>query len=196
MGYKWLIQIFVMFIMCGQYAYGVTEITNCDGLQNIRDNLSETYIITKLIDCKDKKFIPIGSGTAPFTGVLISSKPEYVITNLTIRAESTAPVGIFHTIKHAAIDKISIINAKGIGVNLESNGLGGDHSGLLAGTAINSRLTNIRISDSLILGHDYVGAVVGLAHGGSFDHIDVKYTRVGGCNSLGGLVGCLGSKRL
>lgn len=80
--------------VCGQYVVNedtITKISNLDGLKAIANNLSGIYMLTADIDLLNEKWTPIGTESAPFTGMLFGN--GFKIKNLTL--SNLANCGLF-----------------------------------------------------------------------------------------------------
>jgi YD repeat-containing protein len=97
------------------------EIKDADDLNNIRNNLAGSFRLADDIDLSGVDWLPIGTRTAPFTGVLDGN--GYTISNLTVNRPAQNDVGLFG-------------RNGGTIVNLElsdANITGADNTGAIAG---------------------------------------------------------------
>lgn len=171
----------------------ITEITTCDELQLMNNDLTENYTLMNDIDCSattgwngGEGFVPIGNNSTAFTGTLDGK--NYTISNLYIHHvavddydSSASYQGLFGYIGTGAdLSNIKIVNANITG----NNTVGG-----LVGYADNATITNCQTSGTITAGASYVGGLIGQAN---FVTID-KSSSTANVNSLqgtsGGLVG-------
>jgi hypothetical protein len=163
-------------------------ITNCIGLQNMKDDLTANYTLGNNIDCSDtinwndgNGFEPIGN---PFTGNFDGN--GFSISNLYINnvgeAENTY-VGLFGTAKGSSIGNVSLLN-----VNVTSKEAG---AGALVGSGNNVTIYSVYTS-GLVKAKMYVGGIIGLGltHNGPTKIEESKSDCVViGDNNVGGLAG-------
>ncbi len=127
-----------------QPAWGiVSQISNCQELQDIAKNNDKDYVIVKDIDCKDFIFIPIPD----FQGTLDGQ--DATIHNLTINADSQA--ALFRSARNAIIKNLQISDAEIVG---------GNYTATLIGNASGVTLKNIRVK-SKINSQSYSGGIAG-----------------------------------
>jgi len=131
------------------------QVTDCERLQSVNQNLSAHYVLTHNIDCTDtpnwnggKGFAPIGYAgdeeDCPFTGTLDGA--GYTIDGLTIiRADETYGQG---------------------GDDEENVGLIGLSNG--------ATIKNVHLTDAMIKGYHYVGGLVGYMQGGTVTNSSVN----------------------
>jgi hypothetical protein len=157
------------------------RITNCTGLQNIKNDLIAYYILGNDIDCgvapynTGPGFEPIGNSTNPFGGNLDGNLKR--IANLYINRPSSDYIGLFgYANSSAAISKAALVNAN---IN------GRDYVGALAGRSDGS-ISN-SYSTGSINGTNYIGGLAGYNNEtivNSYSTADVN-----GNDSVGGLAG-------
>ncbi|HEY4161046.1 MAG TPA: choice-of-anchor U domain-containing protein [Candidatus Saccharimonadales bacterium] len=126
------------------------QITDCERLQDLNQDLSAHYVLTHDIDCTDtpnwnsgQGFSPIGNDNdGPFTGTFDGA--GYTIDGLTeIRAD----------------DDVSTNFGNDPADNQEYIGL--------FGKTDNATITNANLTSAMIKGYQYVGGLVGYMNGGS-----------------------------
>jgi len=182
-----------------------TVINDAVELQAMQNNLSGYYLLGSDLDMTGETFTSIGTVSDPFTGGF--SGGGHAITGLEIDLEfSFDPQGLFGNIEDAFVSNIGLEN-----VNINS----GDAVGGLAGSALNSTLTNSYVTgvvksdfstggllgsaSNVIVTNSYTGAAVegdtysGGLVGSSFQGTSItnSYTTgaVDGLSIIGGLVG-------
>jgi len=132
------------------------QITDCERLQDLNQNLSAHYVLTHDIDCTDtpnwnggQGFLPIGTDGAAFTGTLDGA--GYKIDGLTeIRADDDVNTN-FNT------DPTT---------NQEYIGLFGETDG--------ATITDTNLTSAMIKGYEYVGGIVGYMNGGTISSSSVN----------------------
>lgn len=131
------------------------QVTDCERLQSLNQNLSAHYVLTHDIDCTDtpdwnggKGFVPIGYAgddeDYPFTGTLDGAGYK--------------------------IDGLTIIRAD------ESYGQGGDDEervGLI-GLSDGATIKDVHLTDAMIKGFRYVGGLIGYMQGGTVEDSSVN----------------------
>ncbi len=164
-----------------------TEISDCAGLNNVRDDLSSKYKLTADIDASCMTS-PIGTDTTPFTGTFNGS--GYTISNLTINLPSAHHVGLFgYTSSSAKIKNVGLIDVS-IRGNQHAGGLVGHNSGSIS----NSYMTG-EVTASTISSHSHSGGLVGVNDGGSVissyatGRVTASATNSSSISYSGGLVG-------
>jgi hypothetical protein len=166
----------------GAFAQAV-EVSDCTGLQNMKDNLEDYYVLTANIDCNvtpfntGEGFEPIGNNTHPFNGTLDGQ--GFNVTGLFINRPSEDNIGLFGvTGENSLIKNLGIISA---GMT------GDDFVGALAG--INYGIINNTSSEGALSAYSKSGGLVGENNGiivYSNSHISINQP---GREEFGGLVG-------
>lgn len=152
------------------------EISTPAQLNNIRSNLSGSYVLTADIDLGSiSNWVPLGSSASPFVGDLDGN--GHIIRNLVIANTQSSDLGLF-----------GVIGATGLVSNLQvlnANVTAADNAGILAGS--NQGTISRVLTQGIISGANTVGGLVGSNSG----IIEYAYTRaeVSGRNMNGGLVG-------
>ncbi|MEK6955965.1 MAG: GLUG motif-containing protein [Nanoarchaeota archaeon] len=133
-----------------------TQISDCQQLQNMKNNLAGDYILIENIDCSmtttwnsGAGFEPIGSQNSPFTGNFSGNNLN--ITGLYINRPISF-VGLFSVVSNYAI-------IKDIGL-VDVNITGGNKVGGLIGSSSASRISN-SYSTGNVKGVNYVGGLIG-----------------------------------
>ncbi len=155
------------------------EISDCAGLNNVRNNLSGKYKLTENISNASCVTSPIGTDATPFTGTFNGA--GHTISNLTISLSSTNYVGLFgKTGSGARIKNVSLV-----GANISGNG----HVGGLVGlNSSGSSITNSYITGTVTGQSDFVGGLVGV-NSGRITNNYITGTVTGQSDFVGGLVG-------
>lgn len=167
----------------------VTNITSCEGLQAMQDNLMEDYILGGNIDCTGTSswnagagFLPVGQGE-PFQGSLDGN--GFTVNGLTINAVGQNNVGLFaQTAGNLVVIKnIKFTNTQIHGANNVA-GLVGTSQTLQQGL----RIENVDFRGTIQATGNRVAGLVG---SGAIVHIRKSVSRgqVTGGNFVGGMVG-------
>jgi alpha-tubulin suppressor-like RCC1 family protein len=188
----------------------VIKIKDCQGLQNMRDNLSATavYYLDQDINCSDtinwnndgQGFEPVGkAGSAGFAGTLHGNC--FTITGLYINRPTQDHVGLFGILSNMA--KIENVKLKNVNINgnIYVGGIAGDTGGGSAGGVLieNSYVTG------KISGRYNVGGLVGqtdftatIRNAYSEADVSANESRVGGLvgNNLGAIVSSYATGRV
>jgi hypothetical protein len=175
------------------------EISDCVGLQNIKNNLSADYILLNDIDCSLETneggiLWNDGLGFEPIIGFLGSFDGQgNKISGVYINRSSSYGVGLFGELGDWSGKKIPSI------VNLSLNNfivVGDDYTGSLVGSASDfSILDNINVSNSLVVsgGNDMMYATGGIIGGGSYNisnsNVFNNVTILCGESGCGGIAG-------
>jgi signal transduction histidine kinase len=177
---------------------GVNLISDCQGLQNIQDELGENYELSRNIDCSDTitwndgagfdpigEYDPLNSVNEPFEGVFAGN--NYTISNLYCDQSTEALTGcaLFAATNNAIIQDVKIVNPQlaasylaGAVAAIANNGefiniqvTGAQFSGPLLGVGglIGALITNDGAgSDPLISKSSFTGTIDTMAYGGIF----------------------------
>jgi hypothetical protein len=153
------------------------DISTCEELQNMSNDLAGNYVVINDIDCDGVTFYPIGDNTLQFSGNFDGQ--GYTISNVTISASS--PVGFFGYITTVAVIK---------NVRLENIDItGGAYTGGLVGRSDGGEIYNCSTS-GIVSGGPQVGGLVGYHRAGSITNNSYSNVNVTGTGSnAGGLVG-------
>lgn len=124
MNFKYILAIILVFVLSfgvcsiafadekAEVPEGYTPIYTADDLNNIRNNLSDKYILMNDIDLSSYgNWEPIGSSETPFTGELDGN--GYLIRNLKINTcciETENNLGLFGVVQNGVFNKIIIKN--------------------------------------------------------------------------------------
>jgi len=151
-------------------------ITTATGLQNMKNDLTEDYVLGNNINCSGiGNFEPVGgwNGQPAFTGTFDGK--GYKISNLTIDRAADSYIGLF-----GETDGANIKN-----VTLEDFTLTGDWNiGALVGHSLDAPISNITVINVTIVGEKWVGGMVGQAEGATVQTIT-------NCNSTGSVTSTL-----
>lgn len=155
-------------------------------LDQIRNNLSANFKLVNDIDLSGVNWVPIGTSSAPFKGTFDGG--GHVIRNLYIYT-STDNTGLFGYLSLAKVKNLGFENAQVQGKN---------ETGVLAGSAVSSNITNVYVKNSQVAGGNgyQVGGLVGSATGSSISNSYSAGSRVTGSRYVGGLVGSQGYGRI
>ncbi len=211
------LSVFLILVVLVTCASAQTMITDCTGLQNMKNNLAGNYELANDIDCSatvgwngGAGFEPVGNGTILFAGAFMGS--GHLIFNLTINRPSMDSVGLFGAA--AANSEITMVGLEGVNIvgQIRVGGLAGakygpvsnshvigsvssssaalSQVGLLVGhnLGLSSSVTNC-YSMGTATGFDEVGGLVGFHQFGtiSSSFSEASVTSLGG--RTGGLVG-------
>ena len=182
-------------------------------------SLGGTYELGKDLDFTNKTFVPIGSGTYPFTGIfdgqgheikgidysfntggnqgIFRSLQDSQITNLIINSSNISTSGTHNSIgilagqvNNSTIDNVTLMNC--------SVGTSGNNVGILAGQINGSMISNITVEIDggsticIVKGKGYVGGLAGLVNNSTIKDVYVNSGLLTATeNNLGGLVGDL-----
>lgn len=138
---------------------GFTGIYTAEDLNNVRNNLSDKYILMNDIDLSSiKTWSPIGDRTKAFSGVFAGN--GYSIKNLKINISENTEImsGLFGYTKNAIIFNLSIVNT-------EINIVGSEdvYVGAIAGLSSGGTITNCISSGSITVSVSKKGNVGGIA---------------------------------
>ena len=168
------------------------QVTTCDELQQLQNNLSAYYVLMNDIDCSQTQtgggpwgstgFTPIGTDTLnSFKGNF--NGHCFAIKNLYINNPTLTNVGIFGFTDGAKISSVNVINAVVIG---------GTCTGIIIGDKHSSTLDTTFVS-GYVNGQDLTGGIVGKCdnYQGPNTQITNSFSKavVAGHNYVGGVVG-------
>ncbi len=193
------------------------QVTDCERLQDLNQDLSAHYVLTHDIDCTDtpnwnggQGFVPIGSNegsNSPFTGTLTGN--GYNIDGLTqIRADDDSNtdynsnpatnqryVGLFGYGVGLQVTDVHLINAKIKGYEFVGGVIGYMTNGMIDNVTVNKD-NDESANASCTPGYcvwarygNYGGGIVGWMVGGSITHSQVGGLVKGSGNYIGGLAG-------
>ena len=157
-------------------------IYTCQDLQNMKNNLSASYVLARNIDCFDFDygdgggFMPIGNITQPFSGNFDGK--GYSIGNLFINRPITQYSGLFGVLA-GNVSNLSLIN-----VNIHGNSFIGTIAGISYGIISNSFV------NGFLEGQYSIGGLTGENYGVITDSSFIgNITGIDGSDYSGGLVG-------
>lgn len=185
-------------------AISASEITDCDGLQAMQNDLGGDYELANDIDCSGSAdwnggagFMPVGPSPGEvFFGTLNGN--GHTIDGLTIYQPENPFVGLFGFAPDAQVTNLHMTNTQIVG---------GDYTGGIAGVLLDAGSLDGVTVDGDIVGVDFgvsggeeipvvgVGGLVGVLDGGSITRSSTtgsvtSYIQAeGGFNNAGGLVG-------
>ena len=173
-----------LLLVPGAFAQAV-EVSNCTGLQNMKNNLSAHYVLTANIDCDvapfntGEGFEPIGNNTHPFNGTLDGQ--GYSISNLFINRSGTSYLGLFGYVENAYIFDLNLVD-----VFVKGN----SYVGSLIGIGMDSVIDNVSVSGEIIGTGWYSGGLTGRIEGKSLINNSFSNIFVNSSSSyVGGLAG-------
>jgi hypothetical protein len=159
------------------------EIVNCQQLQNMKENLSASYILIDDVDCEDTinwnsgaGFEPIGNEITFFTGNFDGN--QYNISNLFINRSGTDFVGLFGEFRGDVLD-LGLINVDIVGSNFV---------GAFSGQIYQGFVNNVYVTGT-VEGSQNIGGLVGF---NTVSLINNSYSTgniIGTNQQVGGLVG-------
>ncbi|MDR0666394.1 MAG: hypothetical protein LBF71_03180 [Campylobacteraceae bacterium] len=166
----------------------VIEITDHDGLNDIRDNLDGTYILLNDIPLDtgvdpNNGWDPIGNDSNPFTGIF--SGNGNTISNLWINRTTTDNVGLFGIIENSQIKNI------GVEIPNDKEMKGKDNVGGIAGWVRSSSIISNSYSIGSVSGTYSIGGIVGYIIGSSNITNSYSTANVNGSQLVGGIAGSL-----
>ena len=151
------------------------EISTCQQLQNIRDNVSANYELVSDVDCSSTRYWNSGHGFEPIT----PTGRNFVDSNGDLIARSYGGPFFNGTLdgNSYTIEDIYIQNSTLNGV------------GVIGGMRSPGKIVNININNATISGHFSVGSIIGNIYGGE-NLEDVSATgNISGEKKVGGIVG-------
>ncbi len=168
------------------------EISDCDDLQDMADDLTADYVLTADIDCdvspynETTGFLPIGNATNIFNGTFDGQ--NYTITGLFQDNDTKDYMGLFGYIENSTITEVGMINVSIVGH---------DYVGSLVGFFKNSNLSDSYSTGEVNSTRNYVGGLVGIVSGfegyalieRSYADVDVNASSAYQSQKVGGLVG-------
>lgn len=165
-------------------------INTCVELQNMKNNLSASYMLGNDIDCTDsvnwnsgKGFIPVGDATNKFSGAFNGN--GYKISNLTIKRPTESYVGLFGYVEgtNVVVQNVTLENAT------ISGGLA--YVGTLMGFGYTGvKIENIKVTGIISGAGDYAGGLIGYFRGTSIKYVQIQ-TTVKADETVGGIAGSL-----
>ena len=129
----------------------ITYISSVSDLKKISKNLYGNYRLTRNLNLKSKKWNPIGTTLAPFTGTFDGA--GYTIKNLAT-SQGKDYQGLFGYVEGGTIRNLTITGKV----------LGNEYVGAFAGHLVNGRIANC-INKASVYGVDQVGGLVGRISG-------------------------------
>lgn len=174
----------IALFICMMNATATTYITDCIGLQNMQNNLTENYVLSNNIDCSDTINWNAGAGFAPvhdpgtgnFNGNL--NGQNYNISDLYIYRPVTDYVGLFKGITTGTFKDIIFENVDITGQN---------YTGALASKS-RTDVINITVIGN-VTGYNYVGLIIGATETGSSTLLCILEGNVKGHEYTGGAIG-------
>lgn len=154
-------------------------ISSAEELDNLRKDMTASYVLTTDIDMKDINFVPFGivnnENASKFTGTFDGN--GHTIKNLRYDVEGKGEVGLFSQTENATIKNLIIENA---------HFKGNANVGGIVGRMYRTTITDCAVLNSYIEGRDHVGAIAG----------EIAQTQVDG-NYVGGTItNCFSDARI
>lgn len=160
-----------------------TDLIYLSANQSIAGLLAANYLQTANIDLAQCDFVPIGAGSAPFTGSYVGN--EKTILGLKVSG-SVAELGLFGKLA-GSVTKLGIVGGQILGT--------ADRVGLLAGQIVTgASITQSYVTGS-VSGDEHVGGLVGDADAGSVTNC-WSSASVTGSAAVGGFAGTRNSATL
>jgi len=169
-------------------------ISDCRGLQNIADNLSDDYELISDINCAGVNFEPIGTYAKPFVGSLNGN--GYTIMDFSIinNPNENDYTGLFGRTKGARIENIVFEN-----VDIVNDPVPPDNNyvGTLVGYAVDTQIIDVKVQGKIRVianpyGGGWVGGLVGYSENGAINDsssaIEIETSEF----NAGGLMGANG----
>lgn len=180
-----LFSILLLIINFNLYATPIYNITSCQQLQNIAQDLRGHYTLMNDIDCSASKGWNDGKGFIPiqnFYGSLDGG--NHTIENLYINSSNNSSVGLFANLMvSASVTNLNLTNA-----NVIYNVQGA--TGLLAGDETDASIKNISVNGAIVgNARGVAGGLIGQTHGGSIENCHFIGKISGQFDIAGGLVG-------
>lgn len=176
--------LFVFVLMAASLSFATavppTQIYDCTGLQNMRNNVAANYVLANDIDCSSfGNFVPVGNTSFAFTGSLEGN--GHVITGLTINWPSDDYVGLFGYFR-GGVSRVGIRNAVVSGNN---------YVGALAGNVYQAPgVQQCFVSGCTVTGVNDVGGMLGFLQSVTpFQDNYANCTVIGTNWGAGGLIG-------
>ena len=164
------------------------QISTCQQLQDVENELSANYVLVSDVDCSSSSnwnsgngFDPIGNSSAAFTGTFDGQ--HYAVKNLYIDRSSTDSVGLFGALNGGTIQSLEIRSSTVSGAR-NTGGLLGNESG--GGQVINSSF------QGEVRGGYRTGGLAGYIESGSvIGSYSAGFVGNSGRADAGGLVGAI-----
>lgn len=154
-------------------------ISSAEELDNLRKDMTASYVLTTDIDMKDINFVPFGivnnENASKFTGTFDGN--GHTIKNLRYDVEGKGEVGLFSQAENATIKNLIIENA---------HFKGNANVGGIVGRMYRTTITDCAVLNSYIEGRDHVGAIAG----------EIAQTKVGDSYEGGTITNCFSDARI
>jgi hypothetical protein len=177
------------YLVFSHSALAATQISTCADLQNMNLDLNGQYELSNDVDCGTFSFIPVGTSSNPFKGILQGR--GHKISNLYINEKNTSYVGLFGFTQDALISQLVLENVQIIGTL---------NTGSLIGFAKNTKVTEVFSSGNIKSTNNnfasgYIGGLAGIVDHSTFiqvsSSVNVSIENTNQFFSAGGLVGSL-----
>jgi len=153
-----------------------TEISTPQQLNAIRNNLLDNYRLVADIDLTGINWVPLGTSTMPFMGVLDGN--GYTIKNLDVNLSAQDYVGLVGS-SHGIINDLTLKDISIVGKDY-TGGLAGYNAGTVENCSV--------IGNSSVIGASYTGGLIGYNNSGRVSGSS-SASSVSGANTVGGFVG-------
>lgn len=154
-------------------------ISSAEELDNLRKDMTASYVLTTDIDMKDINFVPFGivnnENASKFTGTFDGN--GHTIKNLRYDVEGKGEVGLFSQTENATIKNLIIE-----GAHFKGNA----NVGGIVGRMYRTTITDCAVLNSYIEGRDHVGAIAG----------EISQTKVGDSYEGGTITNCFSDARI
>jgi hypothetical protein len=169
------------------------QISNWTHLNSVRNNLTESFILTANLDSSTDGYdtyasssansgsgwLPLGDSSTKFTGSFDGD--NHTISDLYINRSISTFIGLFGYTDGASISNVGVVNA---------NVTGKDYVGGLVGFVyFSSSVNNSYIINSTVSGNKYVGCLAGYVYTSSVNNSYTINSTVSGDERVGGLIG-------
>ncbi|MEK3955885.1 hypothetical protein [Psychrobacillus sp. FSL K6-1464] len=163
-------------------------ISNYESFNEIKNGLSNHYILNSDIDLTSRTWTPIGDTNKGsydqlnFTGSLEGNNHE--IKGLKINNTSGTPTGLFGNITNGSVKNLRLTDFDISGIN---------YVGMLTGILTSSNVENVKGKGKVYANGDFVGGLIGSWSGNSNSNLKKMQaeSEVTGKNHVGGLVGMM-----
>ncbi|KHD37442.1 hypothetical protein NL50_04505 [Clostridium acetobutylicum] len=158
-------------------------ITSRAELQEISNNVAANYRLDCDIDLGSDQWIPLGTSSAKFSGILDGK--GHTIKNLNINRLNLGQNGLFAYVYSGTIKNLNVR-----GVNI----IGGDDTGALAANVTGTSTIDNCSADGKIIANGTTGGLVGVANEINISNSYSSVNVTGKGNYVGGLIGTLTGK--
>lgn len=193
---RWCFNILTVFLLLVVFKLNAFASTTDYIISTVQDFLAMNdptgnYSLANDLDFSQTPYVPLFTDSVhPFSGTFDGNNHQLIGIDFEVDTSADIDTGLFAYVDHATIKNIRIND---VDFSITGNPLDQDSVGILAGTAISSHFTNIKIIRASITTQAnvpfIVGGIVGSAMTSDFDHIQADIRYQGDAQYLGGLVG-------